>query len=396
MRERITAAFVALALAVMVSAGAARAFTLRSQITEQETAHLQHDANVTANFIDERVHQGVIVDRAFLQGLVEDNSRLSYNGVDGRDIVVKGGSYDGTDNPMTEISAMTEPDTGGTVVVSESTQVATDFYLKDISSVFSVLLLISIAAGLAGWWGARRLSAPFLKLAEAASNLGRGRFDLALPRSRMPEVQAISKGLRAGAAQLASRVSRERRFAEHASHQLRTPLTSLRLQLEDLSMRDDVPSDVCADARRCLDLVAKLEESTGELVTMARQGALVEGAEVPLPLLATQITQRWSDRLGEGRRPVSASAEGALTMMLTPGPVEQVLDLVLRDVSSGNGPVRLTFIGGDGFLRVKVAPGAVGRQSDGVRAAREVAESQGGRITGDADQSELELILPRR
>ena len=161
-------------------------------------------------------------------------------------------------------------------------------------------------------------------------------------------------------------------------------------------MRDDLPPDTRGSAARCLELVERLDISAGELVSMARQGALVEGAEVPLPLLATQITQRWSDKLGEGRRKVSASTEGVLTMTLTPGPVEQVLDLVLKDVSSGSGPVRLTFVGGDGFVRVKVAAGAVGRVRDGVRAAREVAEAQGGRIIGDAGEQELELILPRR
>ena len=396
MRERITAAFVALALAAMLSAGLVRAVSIRELIQSQEVAHLQHGASLSASFIDERVRSGIPVNRRFLATIVEDNSRLSYDGFDGRDMVVKGPAYTGADDPSQDLAASAAAATGGTVTISESRDVASSLYSKDLASIVSVLLLICVAAGLIGWWLARRLSEPFQKLAVAAGNLGRGRFDLALPSSGMPEVQAIAKALRAGAGQLAARVSREREFAEYASHQLRTPLTSLRLELEDLALRDDVPPDAKQSASRCLDLVERLDVSAGELVSMARQGALVEGAEVPLPLLATQITQRWSDRLGEGRRKVSASAEGLLSMTLTPGPVEQVLDLVLNDVSSGSGPVRLTFIGGDGFLRVKVAPGATGRHTEGVRAAREVAEAQGGRITGDAGEHELELILPRR
>ena len=396
MRRRITTAFVALALAVMVTAGAARAFTLRSLILDQEHAHLQYDAQVTARVIDERIRRGVVVNRRFLADMVEDDARLSYDGVNGHVLVVRGADYRGSNDPERDVSASAGTATGGTVTFSQAPQVAAAFYTKDLKSVLWVLLLVSLGAGLVGWWAARRLSAPFLKLAEAASHLGRGRFDLNLPRSRMPEVQAIARALQSGAAQLAARVTRERQFAEHASHQIRTPLTSLRLELEDLALRDDVPTDVRTGAERCLELVARLDASAGELVSMARRGSLVEGAEVPLPVLATQITQRWSDLLGAGLRDVSASAEGELTMLLTPGPVEHILDLVLRDVQAGAGPVRLTFIGGDGFLRVKVAPGAVGEARGGVTAAREVAEQQGGRITGDGAAAELELILPRR
>lgn len=396
MRRRITAAFIALALAVMVTAGAARAFTLRSLVLEQEQAHLQHDAKVTASIVDDRTRRGVLVNHRFLAQLVEDDARLSYNGVNGRDLVVRGHDYEGSDDPERDLSAEAQTATGGTVTVSEAPQVAAAFYTKDLKSVLWVLVLVSLGAGLIGWWAARRLSAPFLQLAAAAGNLGRGRFDLNLPQSRMPEVQAIARALQSGAAQLAARVSRERQFAEHASHQMRTPLTSLRLELEELAQRDDVPPDVRAGAERCLELLDRLDDSAGELVTMARQGSLVEGAEVVLPVLATQITQRWSDLLGAGLREVSASAEGQLGMALTPGPVEHILDLVLRDVQQGDGPVRLTFVGGDGFLRVKVAPGAVGESRGGIAAAREVAEQQGGRITGDGTSTELELILPRR
>jgi hypothetical protein len=45
---------------------------------------------------------------------------------------------------------------------------------------------------------------------------------------------------------------------------------------------------------------------------------------------------------------------------------------------------------------VKVSPGAAGKRDDGREQAREAAEAQGGRISGDAGDSELELILPRR
>ena len=50
----------------------------------------------------------------------------------------------------------------------------------------------------------------------------------------------------------------------------------------------------------------------GELVDISRRGSLVAGAELPLVDLATQLAQRWADRLAERDRSLSASAEGDL------------------------------------------------------------------------------------
>jgi signal transduction histidine kinase len=198
------------------------------------------------------------------------------------------------------------------------------------------------------------------------------------------------------AAQLEARLAREREFAEHASHVLRTPLTGLRLELEDLTLRDDVPADVREAARRCIERVDAVNASAGELVALTRSAALVEGAETTVADLARQVAQQWSDQLG-GRRQVTAVVEGDLSLRLTPGPMEQLLDLVLADVRRGSGPARLVFIGEAGHVRVRLAPGTMpgeGRR-DGVDAAAVLAGSQGGRVTG-SDGGEVEVLLPRR
>ena len=175
---------------------------------------------------------------------------------------------------------------------------------------------------------------------------------------------------------------------------LKTPLTALRLELEELTLRDDVPDDAKAAATRCIGSVDDVNRSAGELVALSRRGNLVEGAELTLHDLATQLAQRWADRLAEERRPLSASAEGDLTMAFTPGPVEHILDLVLSDiVLAGKGPVKITFLAEHDHLRIRMPAGVVangsrrrGRQPGaGIAEARKVAESQGGRVTGDGE-----------
>ncbi|MGK2875121.1 MAG: hypothetical protein ACSLEW_05700, partial [Nocardioides sp.] len=45
---------------------------------------------------------------------------------------------------------------------------------------------------------------------------------------------------------LRERLSSGQALSEHASHVLRTPLTALRMELEDLSLNEDLPEDAVA------------------------------------------------------------------------------------------------------------------------------------------------------
>ena len=403
MRERITIAFVVLALAVLLGAGTVRAFTLRDLLREQDATHLRHDAVLIGQLISDQRALGEEVDEEFLSTVVEPSARVRYVDEDGESIVVRGETYEGV--PKEDVTASATSDLG-TVTLSTKNKGIGDVFGRDLGSIITLFLLIGVLAGVIGWIAARALAGPFQKLAVAAGALGRGRFDLELPKTRIPEALAISNALRASAHQLEDRVHRERDFAEHASHVLRTPLTGLRLELEDLTLRDDVPDDVKESAARSLASVEQVGTVAAELVDLTRRGSLVEGSELPLVDLATQLAQRWADRLGARNRTLTAAAEGDLDLAFTPGPVEHVLDLVLSDILlGGKGPVRITFLGEDDYLKVTMPAGVIAHGSRrrrgpqpgaGLEAARVVATSQGGRIAGDGSAEDLEILLPRR
>ncbi|MGZ4448489.1 MAG: histidine kinase dimerization/phospho-acceptor domain-containing protein [Nocardioides sp.] len=403
MRERLTAAFVVLSCLLLLGAGLLRSFILRDLIREQESAHVHQETVLVSQIIADRQSGGGTVDRAFLTMLVGPSSRLVFRSPPSPPIVVSGDLYDDSNDPSGDI-ASTSPVLGGSVTIGQSPEVVKDIIYRDIGSVAVLFVLIALVAGLIGYLISRWLSAPFRQLAAAAAALGRGRFDLDLPETRIPEARAIATALATSAGQLEDRLRRERDFAEHASHVLRTPLTGLRLELEDLAQRDDVPADARAAAARGVATVDDMNQVAGDLVELSRSGSLVAGAEVPLVDLATQLAQRWADRLAVRDRTLTASAEGDLDLTYTPGPVEHVLDLVLADVvRRGTGEVRIVFAGQEGgHLRVRVTSDgptrSSGRASDGggIAAARTVVESLGGRLSGEDAADGLEVLLPRR
>jgi signal transduction histidine kinase len=403
MRERLTASFVLLAIVLLVAAGLVRSFVLKDLVREQEYGHLRQETELVAAIVSDRTSAGGDVDVTFLERLVGTGARLEYDAPGRTPLVVRGAGYTGTDDPATDMSSSRRVG-GGTITLSESDAVVRGILGRDLGSLMALFLLIAVVAGIVGFVIASALSAPFQRLAEAAGNLGRGRFDLELPRTRVPEARAISNALRASAMQLEDRVHRERDFAEHASHVLKTPLTGLRLELEDLTLRDDVPSDVRRTASRNLAAVEQVSAVASELVELSRRGSLVAGSELTLVDLATQLAQRWADRLGTRNRHLSAAAEGNLALTYTPGPVEHVTDLLLADVVRRSaGGVRLVFHGEEGgHLRIRVEAESPaddhhgGERLDRVAQARTVVEALGGRVTGDAPAAGVDVLLPRR
>ena len=403
MRERLTLAFVVLSILLLLGAGFVRSFILRDLIREQEGVHVQQQVVLIAKVVSARQQEGGAVDRGFLSGLVDDDGRLVYTPANAAPVVVTGENYESTDPDEDLAASAAVPD--GAVTIGQSPALLRDVAGRDISSVLVTFLLIGVLAGLIGFLISRRLSEPFRQLAVAAAALGRGRFDLDLPRTGIPEARAIAQALATSAGQLEDRLRRERDFAQHASHVLRTPLTGLRLELEDLTLRDDVAPDVQESARHGLATVDEVNAVVGELVDISRRGSLVAGAELSLVDLATQLAQRWSDRLAERDRSLTASAEGDLALSYTPGPVEHVLDLVLAEVvDRSSGAVRIVFHGEDsGHLRVVVtatgpagAADVSGRPGTRFEQARGVVAALGGRIIGDDPAQGVEVLLPRR
>jgi signal transduction histidine kinase len=391
MRERLTLAFVLLTIILLLGAGVVRSYVLRDLIREQEATHLQQEVELISSIVDDRQAAGDAVDRAFLDTLVGPATRLELDTDGAPPIVVSGPDYTGSGDPDEDMSAEVVLD-DGTVTLSQSSEVIKDIVGRDVGSIAALFLLIAVVAGIVGFLIASALSSPFQRLE--------------LPRTRIPEARAISTALRTSAHQLEDRVHRERDFAEHASHVLRTPLTGLRLELEDLTLRDDVPADVKESAARSLAAVEEVGAVAGELVELTRRGSLVEGSELTLVDLATQLAQRWADRLGVRNRTLSAAAEGDLALTYTPGPVEHVTDLLLADVvRRGTGAVRIVFHGEDGgHLRIRVESEGRATEShpngseplDRVAQVSSVVEALGGRVTGDHAADGIEVLLPRR
>ena len=266
------------------------------------------------------------------------------------------------------------------------------------------------AAALLARRQSRRLADPLERLAGAAQTLGEGDFTVRAPPAGIAEIDAAGAALNRTAERLGDLVSRERAFSADASHQLRTPLTGLRLRLETaLEGGDPRPGVVAA-----LVTADRLERTIDELIALARDAPAAR-TPADLPTLLTEAKSHWHGPLAAAGRSLEVSADPALPgTPASAAATRQILDVLLANaVRHGAGTVTVTARDADVAVAVDVADDGAGvavpvdelfrRRPDrasghgiGLSLARALAEAEGGRLvlTRSGPGAVFTLLLP--
>lgn len=209
--------------------------------------------------------------------------------------------------------------------------------------------IIITTVGLVGWALALSVTRPIRRLSDTATRYSSG--DLSTddePVRGPPEIQELAVNMETMAGRLALLIEEQRDFVADASHQLRTPLTALRLRLENLQTH--ASEDQAGELDSIMDESSRLALLVADLLQLARADEQATGAEVDLRQLVAERTDMWS-ALAEERGMVIelAAPDGAVPARAVAGAVEQVLDNLLDNAVNAS-PAH-------GTVRVEVAPG---------------------------------------
>jgi signal transduction histidine kinase len=131
--------------------------------------------------------------------------------------------------------------------------------------------------------------------------------------------------------QLSRALATEKRFVADASHQLRTPLTGLRLRVEAARGESREPA-VDEELDAALEELDRLALMIDELLQLSRAGErTTAGERLALPELATRAAQRWTAAAAERDQRLTATADGAGAAWLSPEDADRILDALVEN-----------------------------------------------------------------
>ena len=304
--------------------------------------------------------------------------------------------------PVTEAGALV-----GVVRVSRDVAQVQRAVTTATAAIVAVATAALIASLVLAFVLARSLARPLSRLATTARSLGKG--DLEARAGRVEggeELEELARSFDEMAERLERTMRAQRSFVANASHQLRTPLTGMKLRLE-AAIADTTDPAVRSQLLALDTEVDRLASIVDGLLTLARETEEGRETHVDLAEAAGRAVERWHDRAARASARLSTYGDPVVALA-NPDDVDQVLDVVLDNaLSYAPGPIdlRTDAAGNQATLRITdhgpgIAPddlprvterfyrgrgGAAGGSGLGLAIAKELVERWGGTLSVGAD-----------
>jgi signal transduction histidine kinase len=283
-----------------------------------------------------------------------------------------------------------------------------------IGIAWLLMVGLAVVAVTAVWLVARsmaaRMSRPLERLAVTAGALGEGDFSARSAPSGISEIDTVVAALNSTATRLSDLVARERSFSADASHQLRTPLTALRLGLE--VALEDPDQDLAEAVTAAIAGTDRLQTTIEDLLALARDTAR-RAEPLALDTLLDELDQAWRSRLAEHGRDLSTVRPRVPASGASTAAVRQILAVLMDNAAThGAGTVSVTVREAETAIAIDVADGgpeitipsgvlfarrasAGGGHGIGLALARRLAEAEGGRLRlSSPSPPTFSLLLP--
>lgn len=249
-----------------------------------------------------------------------------------------------------------------------------------MGKMISALAIGILIAGLIAWVVARRIAKPLQDAAEAAQRIAKGEREVDVEVAGAREVAEIAASLNYLAANLANSEDRQREFFMSISHELRTPMTSIKGYAEALSDGVIEENETAAAGTLISNETARLERLISDLLDLARTGAVdFKYNKVPTDLnqIAKEAADSWSLRCSKtdlNFEFVSTSAE--VIAEVDPTRVRQIIDNLMENavrIIPANGKIKLSVKSLQNTVEIIVEDDGPGLTDDDVAIAFEPA-----------------------
>lgn len=363
MRLRLVAVLVGITAAVLAAHDIPLASHLRGVERDRIVTGLQRDAFTLAGRVEEALEKGGAAGDGRLQQLVNDyraasGARVLVTDRQGRAVLISdedsaaGADYStrveiaaaiggrtatgerpsrtlGTDLLYVAVPVRTGDQIVGAVRLTFPKGVIDDRVSGRVRGLGLVALMSLLTALVAALLFAGTVTRPLRRLRAATEQLAAGDLTVRAPADEGPsEIRSLASSFNTMSTRLAGLLEAQRAFAGDASHQLRTPLTALRLRLDQAA--DLVETDP-AEARARLEAAGaeaeRLQHLVEQLLMLARtEGRTSARTTVDLAAVAAERAEVWAPLAEDQQVAVTSAAAAPALVLAVPDAVEQVID----------------------------------------------------------------------
>ncbi len=363
MRWRLVAVLVGITVAVLLAHDLPLASHLRRVERDRIVTGLERDAFVIAGRSEEALEDGDARANPALQGLVDEyrtttGARVIVTDRDGIAMVISdeeaaaGADYStrpeiaaartgqpqwgrresrtlGTELLYVAVPVLSGNDVKGVVRLTYPASEVDQRVDARVRGLLAVALISVAMALVAAWAFANTVTRPLRRLRLATERLAAGEDGVQAPDDEgPPEVRSLARSFNTMSSRLSSLLGAQRSFAGDASHQLRTPLTALRVRLEQAAdSLDDHPEEARLRIEAATSETERLQHLVDQLLMLARtEGRAVERVVVDLADAARERVEMWQSLAEEADVRVVSSTMPAAPVLAAPEAVEQVID----------------------------------------------------------------------
>jgi two-component system, OmpR family, sensor kinase len=173
------------------------------------------------------------------------------------------------------------------------------------------------------------LARPLERLRTAASALGKGDLDARAPPEGPKELREVARSFNDMARGLGANLSAQRDFLANASHQLRTPVTGVKLRLEAL---EEEGGRVAAQAAKAGAELDRLSALVDDLLDLARASSVDStGRTVDLAGAAREAVLRWSEPAQQTGKRVRLARDDLASVWADSADLAHILDNLIEN-----------------------------------------------------------------
>lgn len=207
-----------------------------------------------------------------------------------------------TDRRSSQVVSVPLANSFGTLEISHGPAYGSDI-LRSVTVAWTLASLIAVLfAAAIGWYASRQVTQPLLALTDATRRMEQGNLSVRvnLAGEKQQEFQVLANSFNGMAQRVEDTVSTLREFVSDAAHELNSPLTALRTNLE-LAAETRTPASI----QVALEQVDRLNTLVSSLLDLSRIEAAQSGMDfVPIDLnqLVNEIGEQFASRAEQAER----------------------------------------------------------------------------------------------